>query len=85
MSHFFFINFLLLNYDVGFHSINSEGMYLFHQKFAEGYIIVKYRSSSILVTICNIFIIFDRSKDKDSRCITYKRDNFHFLHYGHVP
>ena len=29
-------------------------MHLFHQKFAEGYIIVKYRSSSILVIIRQI-------------------------------
>ena len=35
--------------------ISSEGMHLFYQKFAEGYIIVKYRST-ILVTICKILV-----------------------------
>ena len=31
-------------------------MHLFYQKFAEGYIIVKYRSSLILVTIHKILV-----------------------------
>ena len=33
--------------DIGFPSITFEGMHWFYWKFAEGYIIVKYRSSSI--------------------------------------
>ena len=45
---------MLWGYDFGFGSINSEGMQKVYQKFAEGYIIVKYRSSSILVTIRKI-------------------------------
>ena len=40
--------------DIGFHSITLAGMHWFHWKFAEGYIIAKYRSSSILVIICKI-------------------------------
>ena len=37
--------------DIGFCSINFAGMHWFYWKFAEGYIIVKYRSGSILVII----------------------------------
>ena len=37
--------------DIGFLSITFTGMHWFHWKFAEGYLIVKYRSSSILVII----------------------------------
>ena len=40
--------------DIGFHSITFAGMHWFYWKFAEGYIIVKYRSSMILVIICKI-------------------------------
>ena len=40
--------------DICFPSISSEGMPLFYQKFAGGYIIVKYRSSLIFVTIDKI-------------------------------
>ena len=50
----FRLSFWLLGLDVRFLSISAEGMHLFYQKFAEGYIIVKYRSSSILVTIRKI-------------------------------
>ena len=41
----------IFSLNVGFHSVSSEGMLLIYQQIAEGYIIVKYRSSSILVTI----------------------------------
>ena len=37
--------------DIGFRSITFAGMHWFYWKFAGGYIIVKYRSSSILVII----------------------------------
>ena len=37
-----------------FHSITFEGMYGFHSDFAELYITIKYRSSLILVIICQI-------------------------------
>ena len=37
-----------------FHSITFAGMHWFYWKFAEGYIIVKYRASSILVIIRKI-------------------------------
>ena len=40
--------------DTGFHSIIFAEMYWFYWKFADGYIIVKYRSSSILVIIRKI-------------------------------
>ena len=40
--------------DIDFHSLSSEGTHVFYEKFAEGYIIVKYRSSFILVAICKI-------------------------------
>ena len=42
--------------DIGFHSITFAGlgMHWFYRKFVEGYIIVKYRSSSILVIIRKI-------------------------------
>ena len=40
--------------DIGFHSITFVGMQWFYWKFAEGYIIVKNRSSSILVIIRKI-------------------------------
>ena len=42
--------------DIGFRSITFAGMHLhwFYWKFAEGYIIVTYRSSLILVIICKI-------------------------------
>ena len=40
--------------DIGFHSITLAGMHWFYWKFAEGYIIVKYRSNSILVIIYKI-------------------------------
>ena len=40
--------------DIGFHSITFAGMHWFYWKLAEGYIIVKYRSSSILVIIHKI-------------------------------
>ena len=40
--------------DFGFGSITFAGMHWFYWKFAEGYIIVKYRSSLILVIICKI-------------------------------
>ena len=42
---------------VCFHSITSEGMYWFYWKFAEWYIIVKYRSSLLLVIICQILAV----------------------------
>ena len=41
-----------------FHSITFEGMYWFHSNFAELYITIKYRSSSILVIISQIFTKF---------------------------
>ena len=37
-----------------FHSINFAGKHWFYWKFAEGYIIVKYRSSSIVLIFCKI-------------------------------
>ena len=37
--------------DIGFCSITFAGMHWFYWKFAEGYIIIKYRSNSILVII----------------------------------
>ena len=40
--------------DIGFHSITFAGMHWFYWKFAEGYIIIKYRSSLILVIIRKI-------------------------------
>ena len=40
--------------DIGFHSITFAGMHWFYWKFAEIYIIVKYRSSSILLIIRKI-------------------------------
>ena len=40
--------------DVKPKSNNFAGMHWFYWKFAEGYIIVKFRSSSILVIICKI-------------------------------
>ena len=40
--------------DIGFGSITFAGMHWFYWKFTEGYIIVKYRSSSILVIIRKI-------------------------------
>ena len=40
--------------DIGFRSITFAGMHWFYWKFAEGYIIVKYRPSSILVIIRKI-------------------------------
>ena len=40
--------------DIGFHSITFAGMHWFYWKLAEGYIIVKYKSSSILVIILKI-------------------------------
>ena len=40
--------------DIGFRSITFAGMHWFYWKFAEGYIIIKYRSSSILVIIRKI-------------------------------
>ena len=40
--------------DTAFHSITFPGMHWLYWKFAEGYIIVKYRSSWILVIICKI-------------------------------
>ena len=40
--------------DIGFRSITFAGMLWFYWKFAEGYIIVKYRSGSILVIIRKI-------------------------------
>ena len=39
---------------IGFRSIPFAGMHCFYWKFSEGYIIVKCRSSSILVIICKI-------------------------------
>ena len=47
----FQLNYYCLVKMVGFCSISSEGMHLFYQKFAEGYIIVKYRSRAILIAI----------------------------------
>ena len=38
-----------------FCSITFEGMYWFHSNFAEHYITIKYKSSLILVVICQIF------------------------------
>ena len=35
--------------DTGFHSITFAGMHWFYWKFAEGYIIVKYRSSLVII------------------------------------
>ena len=43
--------FLLVCVDIDFRSITFAGMHWFYWKFAEGYIIVKYRSSLILVII----------------------------------
>ena len=40
--------------DTGFQSITFAGMHWFYWKFAEGYIIVKYKSGSILVIIPKI-------------------------------
>ena len=40
--------------DTGFRSVTSEGVHWLHWKFAQGYIIVIYRSSSLLVIICTI-------------------------------
>ena len=40
--------------DIGFQSVTFAGMHWFYWKFAEGYIIVKYRSRSILVIISKI-------------------------------
>ena len=61
--------------DIGFWSVTFAGMHWFYWKFAEGYIIVKYRSSSILVIICkilgklwpffNLITFRDRSDYKD--------------------
>ena len=50
----FFDLFFCFCVDISFHSITFAGMHWFYWKFAEGYIIVKYRSSSILVFICKI-------------------------------
>ena len=44
--------------DIGFHSITFAGMRWFYWKFAERYVIVKYRSSSILVIIRKILVPF---------------------------
>ena len=43
--------------DIGFWSITFAGMHWFHWKFAEGYIIVKYRSSSILVLSAKFWLL----------------------------
>ena len=40
--------------DTGFHLLNFAGLHWFYWKFAEGFIIVKYRSSSIFVIIHKI-------------------------------
>ena len=37
--------------DIGFPPINSEGMHLFYQKFAEGYILVKKISFTTILLI----------------------------------
>ena len=42
--------------DIGFRSLAFAGTHWFYWKFAEGYIIVKYRLSSILVIICEILV-----------------------------
>ena len=46
-----------LDFVVRFPSITFEGMHWFHSNFAELYINVKYRSSSILVITCQILAV----------------------------
>ena len=67
--------------DTDFHLLTFAGMHWFYWKFAEGFIIVKYRSSSIFVIIHNILgklgpffdlVAFrDRSDYRDQCCFPF--------------